>query len=311
MAIARLDHLLLFPLPGDSCGGHGIAASVYGCLSICRRLLIMLFVLLSFACTATTQPNTPHPEPFPAVCSELTSKNPLLAQELAKIPEIQDGISNADATALSRMCLFHNQNEQDFNSAFERMYDVGCPGVRKFCTPLQALYWMALDDKLEQVDISKYTLVGLLNEAWYKSGFEYDGTGRWDDYSDVTERLNSPELVDYYESRNFAYKKIKLRSLDEYKNPYHIFRGKQGECWLYTAFSVYCLRKAGYQAHAITVYHGKSRNPNHVACAFIDKDGREHILDNTLSAYIHRSGIYEKRAYLNIYPYFGKGYLTH
>ena len=104
---------------------------------------------------------------------------------------------------------------------------------------------------------------------------------------------------------------MSLRSLEEYKNPYHIFRMKHGECWLYTAFSVYCLRKAGYQAHAITVYHGKSQYPNHVTCTFIDKDGKEYILDNSLPAFIHPTGIYEKKAYLDIYPYVGKGYLTY
>jgi hypothetical protein len=231
-----------------------------------------------------------------------------LAQELGRIPEIQDGISETDEMALERIYIFYHQNQKNFDSAFERMYDVGYPEVRKFCSPLQAFYWLAIDNKLKQIDISNYSLTGLLNEAWYKAGFEYDGTGRWDDFNDVTERLNSPELVDYYESRNFTYKKIRLRSWDDHKNPHIIFSKKQGECWLYTAFSVYCLKKAGYQAHAITVYHGNSPRPNHVTCLFIDKDGRGYILDNSLSAYIHKTGIYERAAYLDIYPYYGKGY---
>lgn len=260
---------------------------------------------------ASTKPNTPYPGPYPSRFNELSVNNPLLAQELSKIPEIQDGISDEDTMALEQICMFYNKNQKAFNSAFEQMYEVGNPVIRKFCTPLQALHWLALDDRLEQIDISEYTLVALLNEAWYKRGFEYDGMGRWDDFGDVTERLNSPKLVDYYESRNFSYKKIRLRSLEEYKNPYHIFRMKQGECWLYTAFSVYCLRKAGYQAHAITVYHGKSQYPNHVTCTFIDKDGKEYILDNSLPAFIHPTGIYEKKVYLDIYPYVGKGYLTY
>jgi hypothetical protein len=233
-----------------------------------------------------------------------------LAQEFGKIPEIQDGISERDALALERICVHYNQNRKDFDSAFQRMYDVGYPDVRKFCSPLQAFYWLALDDKLKQIDISNYSLKGLLNEAWYKSGFGYDGSGRWDDFSEVTQRLNSPELLDYYISRNFSYKRIRLRSLQDYKNPRIIFSKKQGECWLYTAFSVYCLKKAGYQAHAITVYHGNSPRPNHVACTFTDKDGDEFIIDNSLPAYIHRTGIYKKKAYLGIYPYYGKGYLS-
>jgi hypothetical protein len=115
---------------------------------------------------------------------------------------------------------------------------IGLQYVRKFCTPLQALYWMALKDKLERIDISNYTLITLLSEAWYKSGFELDGTGRWDDFGDVTERLNDPRLVDYYEIRNFSYHKIRLGSTEEYQDPHNIFRWKQGECWLYIPHSV-------------------------------------------------------------------------
>ncbi|MGD8799555.1 MAG: hypothetical protein PVJ44_13575, partial [Desulfobacterales bacterium] len=84
----------------------------------------------------------------------------------------------------------------------------------------------------------------------------------------------------------------------------------QGECWLYTTFCLYCLKKAGYQSHAITVYHGNSTRPNHVTCLYVDKDGNEYIMDNSLPAYVHGTGIYEKAAYLAIYQYYGKGFLS-
>ena len=272
-------------------------------------LIVLLFIIVG-GCTSSTKPNTSYSGFYPTTFNNLANHNPLLAQEFGKIPEIQDGISEKDTLALERICVYYDQNRKDFDSAFESMYDVGHPNVRKFCSPLQAFYWLALNDKLKQIDISNYTLVELLNEAWYKSGFEYDGTDRWTNFSAVTERLNSPELLDYYISRNFTYKRIRLRSLEDYKNPHIIFSKKQGECWLYTAFSVYCLKKAGYQAHAITVYHGNSTSPNHVACTYTDKSGKEYIIDNSLPAYIHRTGIYKKTAYLNIYPYYGKGYLS-
>ena len=272
--------------------------------------LIIFGVILFLSGCGSTKPNRPYSGPYPPNFDNLANQNPLLANELGKLPEIQDGISEIDAMALERISVLYNQNQKHFNLVFESMNDVGNANVRKFCTPLQALYWLALDDKLEQIDISNYTLIGLLNQAWYKSGFEYDGTGRWDDFSDVTERLNSPELVDYYVSRNFTYKKITLGSIDDYKNPYSIFRYKHGRCWLFTAFSTYCFKKAGYQANAITVFHGISLKPNHVACEYIDKDGKEYVLDNSITVHGLGYGIYEKKAYLNIYPYYGKGYLT-
>jgi hypothetical protein len=281
----------------------------YDCLYKC--ISITLFFILVLGCSASTKPNLPYSGLYPEAFSNLADKNPLLAQELGKIPEIQNGISEKDSIALERICMLYNQNQKDFDSAFERMYDVGYQNKRKYCSPLQALYWLSLDDKLKPNDISNYTLTGILNKAWYEPGFEYDGTGRWDGFSDVTDRLNSAELVDYYVCRNFAYKKIKLKSLDDYTQPHNIFRKKQGECWLYTSFCVYCLKKAGYEAHPITVYHANSPKPNHVACEYIDKDGKEYILDSTLDVYTHISGIYEKKVYLDIRPYYGKGYLTH
>jgi hypothetical protein len=42
----------------------------------------------------------------------------------------------------------------------------------------------------------------------------------------------------------------------------------------------------------------------------VDKDGNEYIIDNSLPAYVHGTSIYEKAAYLEIYPYYGKGYLS-
>jgi len=278
-----------------------------------RRVIIFGIIIFIYGCVST-KPNRPYSGPYPPNFDKLAIQNPLLVNELGKLPEIQDGISEKDAMALKQISKLYSKNQKHFSSVFESMNDVGNANVRKFCTPLQALYWLALDDKLAEIDISNYTLIGLLNQAWYKSGFEYDGTGRWDDFSEVAERLNSPELVDYYVSRNFTYKYLKLESINDYKNPYFIFRNKHGQCWLYTAFCTHCLKKAGYQAHAVTIFHGISRKPNHVACAYIGKDGKEYILDNSITVYgIGHGlgyGIYEKKAYFGIYPYYGRGYLT-
>ena len=281
---------------------------------IINYLFLIVTIIFFLSGCAKTKPNTAYKGPYPSSYNELLSKNLLLAKELGKLPEIQDGISENDAMALERISVFYNQNKKHFDSAFELMNDVGCENVRKYCTPLQALYWLALNDELKLIDISNYTHINLLNQAWYKAGFEYDGTGRWDDFNDVTTRLSSPALVDYYVSRNFTYKRVSLGSIHDYKNPYIIFSKKKGQCWLFTAFSVHCLKKAGYQAHAVTVFHGISLKPNHVACEYIDKDGKEYILDNSITVYGLGHGlgygIYEKKAYLGIYPYYGKGYLT-
>ena len=48
-------------------------------------------------------------------------------------------------------------------------FRVGVPEVRRYCSPLQALYWMAEDGKHEEMDaiIDNYNLTDLLIWSWY------------------------------------------------------------------------------------------------------------------------------------------------
>ena len=57
-----------------------------------KLLLGLYFVAVFFGCAAS-KPNTPYPGPYPSGFNEVASKNQLLAEELGKIPELQDGIS--------------------------------------------------------------------------------------------------------------------------------------------------------------------------------------------------------------------------
>jgi hypothetical protein len=91
----------------------------YDCLYKC--ISITLFFILVLGCSASTKPNLPYSGLYPEAFSNLADKNPLLAQELGKIPEIQNGISEKDSIALERICMLYNQNQKDFDSAFERI----------------------------------------------------------------------------------------------------------------------------------------------------------------------------------------------
>ena len=119
----------------------------------CNHFLIFLYFIIATGCAATTKPNTAYTGSYPASFDKLAINNPLLAQELAKLPEIQDGVSEKDVMALERIYVFYQENQKNFDSAFQQMYDLGYPNVRKFCSPLQALYWLAIDDKLMERDI--------------------------------------------------------------------------------------------------------------------------------------------------------------
>lgn len=133
-------------------------------------ILITFLVVFLSACASfgPTKPNQIFEGPYPSSYYKLAEENSLLAQELGRLPELQDGISPSEATALERIGVLYNRNPATFNSVFQQMYQVGNPGARKYCSPLQALFWLAEDGELheETNPLVDYSLVRLLFEAW-------------------------------------------------------------------------------------------------------------------------------------------------
>jgi hypothetical protein len=248
-----------------------------------RLKLIFTILLCSIvggcATFGPTIPNTPYKGPYPTSFDKLSLKNPLLAQEIGKLPELQDGISESESTALDHFVRLYSNNTKLFDKAFQEMYQVGLPEVRKYCTPLQALYWLVEDGKVDELhsQIHNYSLRNLLSSSWnfnvrfelealdlseqeaqeivdainkdviwyakyqetakdvvklcynknpndiplkyrelIENGNNYKITKvqfdrnnlRWKDYNIVIDRLNAPELLDYYIYRNISYKHI-------------------------------------------------------------------------------------------------------
>ena len=92
----------------------------------------------------------------------------MLAEELGKLPEIQDGISENDSVVLQKIVGLYNANPIFFKKAFEEMYQTGLPEVRKYCSPLQALFWTIEDGNMNVAKdiIHNYSLDLLLASAW-------------------------------------------------------------------------------------------------------------------------------------------------
>jgi len=271
---------------------------------------------------------------------KFAQSNRLMANELGKLPEIQDGISHSEAAALERLAEVYRKDPERFDKVFEKMYKVGLPEVRKYCTPLQTLFWMAQDGNVEELDsiLQTYTLSRLLTRAWYfkdrlrrkvlrlsekdyqqiieatkkedrntlrrvqpeqrnefivymyKSVPEFFSREarqiidkalvidtRWEDFDVVTARLNSPELVDYYERARIRYH-YETGMLENYG---YVFRYNVGHCMMITAFTRYCLQKAGYKAvsYIVTDSEISAGGYNHRACLF-EVNGRKYIMDN-------------------------------
>lgn len=309
--------------------------------------LIIIFVFpLHFSGCASfgpTKPNIPFSgNLYPSVLNELAQMNPLLVQELGKLPELQDGVSEEEASSLENLARLYNSEKDSFNKTFEKMYQVGKPEVRKYNSPLQALFWLVEDNKLEVSKriLNTYYLDDLLENAWdfnetinlsmdqlkiiintlpQKEQRLYDGVTkqgvvnkvtltlfkhrqgcfskeskklikdaishskynlRWKNFSTVVERLNAPELIDYYS-------KVRLRWVD-YRtipttpprmtvSPQYVFKHKKGNCVAITDFIIHCLRRSGYRAYELTV-------PDdiyawHSLCVF-EKNGKKYLMDN-------------------------------
>jgi hypothetical protein len=108
-----------------------------------------------------------------------------------------------------------------------------------------------------------------LHQAW-----DFSEQGRWKDLEVVTDRLNAPELIDFYEKNRFFYS---LR-LDHSDRSFALFKTNKGNCADVTYFTVYCLRKAGYKAYDHHVASPSGYAYHHVT--LFEMNGEEYIMDN-------------------------------
>lgn len=250
-----------------------------------NKILIFFILLILSICaciSSNSVPNKPFGGNYPDTYNLIKKNNPLLAIELAKLPEIQDGISKTEEVVFDRIMDLYMIDKKAFDEAFIRMYNTGMPDVRKYCTPLQALFWLIQDGKMDLTGglIKDYSLKSLLDAAW-NDLFSWTKTEKWNEFQTVADRLNSPELLDYYERKVIRYKYLSGYGEDQ-EEVYRVFRNKYGHCAQITAFTVYILERNGYAAQRKIVDHPALRSPrgnDHRVSLFIVK-GKKYIMDN-------------------------------
>lgn len=250
-----------------------------------RKALTLGLVVVSLSLTGfTTKPNPSlsdagfHADKSPAILSTLEKirqSNPTLALELSRLPEIQRG---DDPAVLESIHALSQRHPDAFREAMTKMLQVGLPEHRKYCTPLQALYWLVEDgwDRAAEKIVVQYDLKRLLSMVWYSDRYVSEHPERlpmqkqrWDDMATVVDRLNSPELIDFYEKRYFRYLFYKSGNATADL----IFTRKGGNCDAYAAFTILCLGNAGYNAW-------KLNPPGHVTVVLKNTDGKYYALDN-------------------------------
>jgi hypothetical protein len=147
---------------------------------------------------------------------------------------------------------------------------VGGSGDYKISPLMQALLWGYMDGTFKEND---YPFKNYQDSLEFIKPIWGNMKGpRWNDFKEVTSRLNTPELVDYYTHHVFSYNSA--GGDHEYDWPSYIFSTKSGNCLQCSSFIQYCLNKAGYKAHIYCV------PTPHKFVGFKDKDNKWYVIDN-------------------------------
>jgi len=274
------------------------------CLNFRQKIVLCGILIFLFGCATSTRPNIsvlyqipelqnqlpllpagsksvamgPLPSEVQTLFQQLYSLDPGLALEVGKLPEFQDEVGKKQILALSRFTQLISNAIPKEKSNLENLLKVGKPEVRRYCTPLQAIFWLLEKNEYNPKESplncnwpSKIFLNALLTNGW-----DFSEKDRWKDYKVVTDRLNAPELVDYYEKRRFIY----VFRNDNVGRPYWLFKTNRGQCADVTAFTVDCLKKGGYKAWNYDVVSPRGRSfPFHHVTRFV-MDGKHYIMDN-------------------------------
>jgi predicted transglutaminase-like cysteine proteinase len=245
-----------------------------------------------------------------------------VALEIGRLPEFQKTTEKRYLGALRRFIGIMEKAGAEEKANLNNLLNVGKLEFRPYSTPLQSIIWLLETDspqkKVErssrywaaqawtpnsfkeeseepEMPILRHSLEWLLDHAW-----DFSDKAKWGNFDEVTDRLNTPELVNYYEQAEFTYEK-KYQGSNGF--PLLIFKWGKGDCRDYTAFSVYCLTKGGYSAQAIKVV-SPNVDPFHVVCEFqLEKGGTKFVMDNS-----RNMGIIQKSFYIMELPQVGIGY---
>jgi hypothetical protein len=241
----------------------------------------------------------PVPTTAKILFQKLYQIDPIIASEVGRIPEFEGIIGEPQILALNRFVTLIQNSKPEEKANISKLLQVGKPGIRRYCTPIEAIFWLLERQKYEYQKVSMQPLESLLSESW-----NFSENGRWNNFKVVTDRLNAPELIHFYSKYNFSYVRQGQRQI----NAEYIFFSKNGCCQDYTAFDVHCLQNAGYDAKAIIVKSPTGHPIGHVICEFKGKDGKAYVLDDSCTSCTGGKGIEEKESYVKRLPQIGTGY---
>jgi len=211
---------------------------------------------------------------------------PELGEELEKIPELSVYHERADAEIVEAVedlvySISRLKDSEIVRRNVNEILNEGIKEKRKYCTPLEALLWIAYDHDDEVSNIltrsakEGYYVMGLLMSAWKKSVTSANYTSpRWKDFNEVVDRLNSPTAVSVYTGDNIVYRPDPF---EEWVPAQLVFQRRYDDCDGFATLQAYFLRANGYDAWMIAL-PGTPKAPGHSVCGYKHK-GLWQVLD--------------------------------
>jgi hypothetical protein len=204
-----------------------------------------------------------------ALLQQLDNMDSDLALEVGRLPEFQENIREPQILALTRFINVMANASVAEKANLAKLLQIGYPKVRKYSAPLQAIFWV-MEKKVDE-NILRYSLVELLDKAWDFSD------SRWEDFETVTDRLNTPRLINYYQRKRFIFIPYPEHPVDSR----WLFKTNKGTCVEFTSFSLICLKKAGYKAAGYSPPGKSDGFPGfHQVTLFKGKNGTLYVMDN-------------------------------
>ena len=136
-------------------------------LEIRTPISLWAVILMLFFLGCASAPNPVYEGPYPDGFSLLAEKNPSLAREFGRLPELQDGLTFGEEKALKHLTEIYLKNPESFDRTFAKMNLIGLLQYRRYCTPLQALFWLSEKGEFDTVEstLGDFSLTRLLISA--------------------------------------------------------------------------------------------------------------------------------------------------
>jgi len=233
----------------------------------------------------------PLPQHAQIALQRLFGVNRDLALEVGRLPAFQKGIKEKEILSITRFTELVEKATPEQKTNLESLLNIGLRDSRHYSSPLEAILWiLEKDDYDRNKEVLQLPLEELLDKTW-----NFSDRTRWEDYETVTDRLNAPELVNYYQRIRLVYLSRGVGTKEGLTgHPTDLFLSSWGNCYDHSDFAAYCLEKAGYKTSVVGVHPIQPHF--HVVCRY-EANGKSYFIDNGRPDKFLRRGIIPKEEY--------------